>query len=101
MRRLTAIRHEELFELWHPSVRQYRLPNGEVVALLVVTPSKSDRERVIPMSPELLHVIAQAIRRHTDRLGAIPLVRRWDPHERQHSEPLPFLLQHNTGTCRA
>jgi hypothetical protein len=49
------------------------------------------------MSPELLHVIAQAIRRHTDRLGAIPLVRRWDPHERQHSEPLPFLFQHNTG----
>jgi integrase len=98
--RLTGIRHEELLELSHLSVRQYRRPNGEVVALLVVTPSKSDRERVIPMSPELLHVIAQVIRRHTDRLGVIPLVRRWDPYERQHSDPLPFLFQHSTGQAR-
>lgn len=98
--RLTGIRHEELLELSHLSVRQYRRPNGEVVALLVVTPSKSDRERVIPMSPELLHVIAQVIRRHTERLGAIPLVRRWDPYERQHSEPLPFLFQHSVGQLR-
>ena len=45
MLRLTGIRHEELLELSHLSVRQYRRPNGEVVALLVVTPSKSDRER--------------------------------------------------------
>jgi hypothetical protein len=43
--RLTGIRHEELLELSHLSVRQYRRPNGEVVALLLVTPSKSDRER--------------------------------------------------------
>jgi site-specific recombinase XerD len=63
--RLTGIRHEELLELSHLSVRQQRRPNGEIVALLVVTPSKSDRERVIPISPELLHVIAQAIRRGT------------------------------------
>ncbi|GAA1817614.1 site-specific integrase [Agromyces neolithicus] len=98
--RLTGIRHEELLELSHLSVRQYRRPNGEVVALLVVTPSKSDRERVIPMSPELLHVIAQIIHRHTERLRTIPLVRRWDPYERQHSEPLPFLFQHSVGQVR-
>lgn len=95
--RLTGIRHEELLELSHLSVRQYRRPNGEVVALLVVSPSKTDRERVIPMSPELLHVIAAIIRRHIDRRGSIPLVRRWDPHERQHSEPLPFLFQQCAG----
>ena len=64
----TGIRHEELLELSHLSVRQYRRPNGEVVGLLVVSPSKTDRERVTPMSPELLHVIAQVIRRHTERL---------------------------------
>jgi len=98
--RLTGIRHEELLELSHLSIRQYRRPNGEVVALLVVTPSKSDRERVIPMSPELLHVVAQIIRRHTDQLGAIPLVRRWDPYERQHSDPLPFLFQHSAAQIR-
>jgi hypothetical protein len=91
---------DALLELSHLSVRQYRRPNGEVVALLVVTPSKSDRERVIPMSPELLHVIAQVVRRHTDQFGAIPLVRRWDPYERQHSDPLPFLFQHSPGQVR-
>ncbi|WP_175417204.1 tyrosine-type recombinase/integrase [Arthrobacter sp. 24S4-2] len=98
--RLTGIRHEELLELSHLSIRQYRRPNGEVVGLLVVTPSKSDRERVIPMSPELLHVIAEVIRRHTTNLGSIPLVRRWDPLEREHSDPLPYLFQYTAGPLR-
>lgn len=98
--RLTGIRHEELLELSHLSIRQYRRPNGEVVGLLVVAPSKSDRERVIPMSPELLHVIAELIRRHTTNLGLIPLVRRWDPHEREHGEPLPHLFQYTAGPLR-
>ena len=52
------------------------------------------------MSPELLHVIAQIISRHTSQFGAIPLLRRWDPYERQHSDPLPFLFQHSTGQVR-
>jgi hypothetical protein len=90
-----------MLELSHLSVRQYQRPNGETVGLLVVTPSKTDRERVIPMSPELLHVVAQLISRHTDDLGAIPLARRWDPHERQYSEPLPYLFQHSRGPVRA
>jgi integrase len=98
--RLTGIRHEELLELSHLSIRQYRRPNGEVVGLLVITPSKSDRERVIPMSPELLHVIAELVRRHTDNLGSIPRVRRWDPHEREHSDPLPYLFQYTAGPQR-
>ncbi|MDJ0372799.1 hypothetical protein QMK19_24860, partial [Streptomyces sp. H10-C2] len=62
--RLAGLRAEELTELTHLSVRNYQRPSGEVVALLVITPSKSDRERVIPMSAELFHVIAQIIRRH-------------------------------------
>ncbi|MGW5220902.1 hypothetical protein ACWEQA_23845 [Nocardia sp. NPDC004085] len=45
--------------------RQYQRANGEVIALLVIAPSKTDRERVIPMSAELFHVIAQIIKRHT------------------------------------
>lgn len=98
--RLTGIRHEELLELSHLSIRQYRRPNGEIVGLLVITPSKTDRERVIPMSPELLHVIAEMIRRHEENLGTIPLIRRWDPQEREHSEPLPFLFQHSSGPLR-
>ncbi|HEY8700282.1 MAG TPA: site-specific integrase, partial [Arthrobacter sp.] len=98
--RLTGIRQEEMLELSHLSVRQYQRSNGELVALLVITPSKTDRERVIPMSPELLHVIAQLIRRHTDVLESIPPVRRWDPLERQYSDPLPYLFQRCTGPVR-
>jgi hypothetical protein len=47
--RLTGVRIEALLELTHLSVRQYQRPNGEVVALLVIAPSKTDRERVIPV----------------------------------------------------
>jgi hypothetical protein len=47
--RHAGIRIEELLELTHLSIRQYQRPNGEVIALLVVAPSKTDRERVIPI----------------------------------------------------
>lgn len=80
--------------------RQYERPNGEVIALLVVAPSKSERERVIPMSAELFHAIAQIIRRQTRNGQAIPLVTRYDGHERTWSEPMPFLFQRQMGTIR-
>jgi site-specific recombinase XerD len=99
--RLTGIRHEELLELTHLSVRQFQRPNGEIVALLVIAPSKTDRERVIPMSAELFHVIAEIVRHHTRDGRPIPLLRRWDGHEREHSPLLPFLFQHQHGTLRS
>ncbi|WP_240001537.1 tyrosine-type recombinase/integrase [Streptomyces sp. ST1015] len=37
----------------HLSVRQYQRPSGKVVALLVITPSKTDHEHVIPMSADM------------------------------------------------
>lgn len=43
------------------------------MALLVVAPSKTDRERVIPMTAELSHVIATIIRRLTRNRRAVPL----------------------------
>ncbi|MDO0929834.1 site-specific integrase [Streptomyces sp. TG1A-8] len=91
--RLAGLRAEELTELSHLSVRQYQRPNGEVVALLVVSPSKSDRERVIPMSAELFHVIAQVIRRHREEHGTVPVCARYDLHEKVWSEELPYLFQ--------
>ncbi|MFD8292452.1 tyrosine-type recombinase/integrase [Streptomyces lavendulae] len=96
--RHSGIRVEELTELTHLSIRQYQRPNGEVIALLVVAPSKNNRERVIPMSAELFHVIAQIIRRQTSDGKPIPLVSRYDPHEKTWSEPMPFLLQRKIGT---
>jgi site-specific recombinase XerD len=97
--RLTGVRIEELLELSHLSIRQYQRPNGEVIGLLVIAPSKTDRERVIPMSAELFHVIAEIIRRHTRTGRPIRLVRRWDQAEKELSEPLPFLFQRHSNTA--
>ncbi|MDX2676330.1 tyrosine-type recombinase/integrase [Streptomyces sp. NY05-11A] len=92
--RLSGVRIEELVELTQLSIRQYQRPNGEVVALLVIAPSKTDRERVIPMSAELFHVIASVIRRHiTGEQRSVPLLQRYDAHERQWSASMPFLFQ--------
>jgi integrase len=95
--RQTGIRIEELVELTHLSIRQYQRPNGEVVALLVIAPSKTDRERVIPVSAELFAVLAAIIRRYTRHGQPVPLVRRYDTHQRQMSPPMPFLFQRLLG----
>ncbi len=98
--RHSGARVEELLELTQLSVRQYQRPNGEVVALLVIAPSKTDRERVIPMSAELFHVIAAIIRRHTRDRSTVPLVTRFDPHAKETSSPQPFLFQRVVGPRR-
>lgn len=95
--RHTGLRCEELLELSQLSIRQYARPNGEVVALLVVAPSKTDRERVIPMTAELFHVVATIIRRLTRNRKGVPLATRFDKYERITSEPQPFLFQRTVG----
>ncbi|MBS1694746.1 MAG: site-specific integrase [Actinobacteria bacterium] len=98
--RLAGLRVEELCELTHMSVRNYQRPNGEVVALLVVNPSKSDRERVIPMTGELFHVVAQVIRRHMTEHGTVPVCVGYDLAERTWSDPMPFLFQYIVSDSR-
>ena len=96
--RHSGLRIEELTELSHLSVRQYQRPNGEVIALLVIAPSKADRERVIPMSAELFHVIACIIRRITRGQRTVPLATRYDDDDdRTTSSPQPFLFQRRIG----
>ena len=60
-----------MLELSQFSIRQYARPNGEVVALLVIAPSKTDRERVLPVSAELFHVMACILRRLTNSGSSI------------------------------
>ncbi|MFD8536364.1 tyrosine-type recombinase/integrase [Streptomyces rubrogriseus] len=95
--RHSGVRIEELCELTHLSIRQYQRANGEVIALLVIAPSKTDRERVIPMSAELFHVIASIVRRHTRTGRPIPLISRFDYHDKVRSAPMPFLFQRQNG----
>ena len=92
--RHTGVRIEELLEITHHSLIRYRLPaTGELVPLLQITPSKTDTERLLVVSPELADVLSAIISRVRDDRGAVPLVRAYDRHECQWLGPSPFLFQ--------
>jgi len=95
--RHTGIRIEELTELSHHSLIQYRLPaTGELVPLLQIAPSKTDTERLLVISPELADVLsAIVVRVRGDRLS-VPLVIGYDPGERVYNPPMPLLFQHRS-----
>jgi hypothetical protein len=95
--RHTGIRVEELLELSHHSLIQYRLPStGALVPLLQIAPSKTDTERLIVVSPELADVLSAVICRLRGPDGAIPLVRARDSHELVWQPPAPLLFQRRT-----
>ncbi|MFD5898678.1 hypothetical protein [Streptomyces sp. NPDC060366] len=57
--RHTGARIEEMLELSHYAMIQYRLPTtGEIVPQLQIAPSKTDQERVLLVSPELADILA-------------------------------------------
>ena len=97
--RSTGCRVEELTELSHHSLVQYRLPGtGEVVPLLQIAPSKTDMERLILASPELADVLSAVICRIRGRDGAVPLVRARDQYELLWQPPSPLLFQRRVRT---
>ena len=93
--RHTGVRSEELTELTHLALVSYRLADtGELVPLLQIVPSKSNEERLLLVSPELASVLASIITRlRTANGGSVPLVARYDVHERVTGPPLPHLFQ--------
>ena len=92
--RLTGCRVEELLELSHHSLIQYRLPTtGEIVPLLQIVPSKTDEERLLVVSPELADVLSTVIRRIREPDGAVPLVPVYDRYECVWRPPSPVLFQ--------
>jgi integrase len=96
--RHTGMRVEELLELNHRCFVTYRLPStGEVVPMLQVVPSKTDKERLLLVSPDLAEVLAEVIGRVRDGKAALPLVSRYDSHEQITSPLLPFLFQRRVG----
>ncbi|MGV7773015.1 tyrosine-type recombinase/integrase [Mycobacterium kansasii] len=98
--RATGVRIEEMLEISHHSLIQYRLPTtGEVVPLLQIAPSKTDTERLLLVSPVLTDVLSTIICRIRDAsTGAIPLVAAYDQRERLWSAPAPLLFQRRIGT---
>ena len=97
--RLTGVRVEELLEITHLALVSYRLPDtGEIVPLLQIVPSKSDEERLLLVSPELASVLATIVTRlRGENNGTVPLVARYDDHERVTGPPLPHLFQRRIG----
>ena len=92
--RHTGIRIEELTELSHHSLIQYRLPStGELIPLLQITPSKTDQERLLVISPELADVLSAVIGRIRDVERDVPLVVSYDKNERLYNPPMPLLFQ--------
>jgi len=99
--RLTGVRIEELLELSHHSLVEYRLPkSGELVPLLQIAPSKSDTERLLVVAPDLADVLEAIIRRVRDETGSVPLVRAHDHHELVWMPPSPLLFQRVRGAER-
>ena len=96
--RSTGIRVEELIELSHHSLVQYRLPaTGETIPLLHIAPSKTDEERLLVIGPELADVLATILQRVRDHGGAVPLVIAYDTNERIWNPPMPLLFQHRVA----
>ncbi len=92
--RHTGIRIEELTELSHHSLIQYRLPTtDELVPLLQIAPSKTDTERLLVISPELADVLSSIVSRIRGSQPNVPLVVGYDPGERVYNPPMPLLFQ--------
>jgi len=100
--RHTGIRIEELTELTHHSLTQYRLPDtGQLVPLLHIAPSKTDIERLLVISPELADVLAAIVARIRDTSsGTVPDVIAYDRYECCFLPPMPVLFQHLEGIDR-
>jgi len=89
-----GIRIEELLEISHHSLIQYRLPStGEIVPLLQIIPSKTDEERLLVVSPELADVLSAVIQRIRQPDGTVPLVPAYDRGECVWRPPSPVLFQ--------
>jgi integrase len=97
--RMTGVRIEELLELSHHSLAQYRLPStGELVPLLQIAPSKTDAERLLVVSPELADVLSSIIGRVRGGTGTIPVIPAYDRLECVWLAPAPWLFQRRLGT---
>ena len=100
--RLSGVRLEELLEITHLALVSYQLPgSSEIVPLLQIVPSKSNEERLLLVDPELASVLATIITRlRAGNGGSVPLVARYDHHERVTGPLLPHLFQRARGARR-
>lgn len=97
--RHTGIRIEELLELTQLSLRHYTASTtATLVPLLHIVPSKTDCERLIPMTPELVTVLLEVLRRAKAGKDHVPLSIAYDTNDKVHSQPFPHLFARPLGT---
>jgi integrase len=96
--RETGVRIEELTELSHHSLVQYRHPStGQVIPLLHIAPGKTDQERLLVISPGLADVLSVVLLRVRGQDGAVPLATAYDRYEKVWMPPMPLLFQRRIG----
>ena len=96
--RHTGVRIEEMLEISHHSITQYRLPTtGELIPLLQIAPSKTDEERLLVVSPDLADMLSTIVSRIRGADGGVPLVPLYDRNERIWVAPAPLLFQWKCG----
>ena len=97
--RHTGIRIEELLELTQLSLRHYTASStATLVPLLHIVPSKTDCERLIPMTPELVGVLLEVLRRAKGGQDRVPLSIAYDTNDKVHGQPFPHLFARPLGT---
>lgn len=90
----TGIRIEEALEICVQSIENWQSATGFAMPVLRIAPSKMDKERLVPLSPEALAVLAQASARlKKQHNGQVPLVPAVDGHERTDLPALAYLFQ--------
>src|SRR5262249_2078655 len=96
--RATGIRIEELTELSHHSLVQYRLPaTGELIPLLQITPSKTDAQRPLAATPNPPAVLTPSTPRPRPPSAPVPLVAVYAAPHRPWLPPAPVLFQRRIG----
>ena len=95
--RHTGVRVEELLELSHHSLIQYRLPStGELVPLLQIAPSKTDTEGCLWSARSSPTCSARSSAASAVLTERSPSCRARDSHERVWLPPAPLLFQRRT-----
>lgn len=94
---IVGVRIEELLELTTFDFIPLDLPDGRQIPLLHINASKSDRERLIPLLSEEVAVFAAIKRRITRPDGTIDSCTRYDEHEHEYTDELPYLFQRRDG----
>lgn len=86
-------RIEELLELTAFDIVPWTRRNGSTVMLLRINPSKTDRERILPLTRDQAATFACIVRRVRGQHPHVPNVSRYDQNERTDGPDLPHLFQ--------